>query len=88
MTRTPIATVMQTENQPATCKHRASNSNQYSETENIVFANTSALVPLLYAKNPTCEFTGVNAVSEEASASLEKLINRIMSMRPVHPAST
>ena len=30
---------------------------RFSETENIVFSNTSALVPQLYAKNPTAEFT-------------------------------
>lgn len=29
----------------------------FLETENIVFANTSALVPSLYAKNPTCDVT-------------------------------
>ena len=56
-------------------------SNKFSETENIVFANTSALVPLLYAKNPTCEVTGANAVDDVAAASIEKLLNRLLSMR-------
>ena len=31
--------------------------NGQGESENIVFANTSALVPAIYAKNPTCEIT-------------------------------
>lgn len=38
-------------------KTRADRGKTGRESENIVFANTSALVPAVYAKNPTCEVT-------------------------------
>lgn len=57
---------------------------RFSETENIVFANTSALVPLLYAKNPSAEFTAVDQEDNALGVLLEKLINRVMSKR-AHP---
>lgn len=54
---------------------------RFSETENIVFANTSALVPTLYAKNPSAEFTPNDPADDQLSGILEKLISRIMSKR-------
>lgn len=53
----------------------------FSETENIVFANTSALVPLLYAKNPRAEFTADDPADEQIGVTLEKLIARLMSKK-------
>ena len=54
---------------------------RFSETENIVFANTSALVPMLYAKNPTAEFTSLDPDDEETSIRTEKLVNRLMTKK-------
>lgn len=56
-------------------------SRRFSETENIVFANTSALVPMLYAKNPTAEFTANDEADEQLSVVLENLLARIMAKR-------
>lgn len=54
---------------------------RFSETENIVFANTSALVPSLYAKNPTAEFTSHDDEDRDDAAMLEKLVNRVLTKR-------
>lgn len=54
---------------------------RFSETENIVFANTSALVPTLYAKNPQAEFTSLDPEDDVASVQIEKLVNRILSKK-------
>lgn len=54
---------------------------RFSETENIVFANTSALVPLLYAKNPRAEFTANDKADEKLATLLEDLIARLMSKK-------
>lgn len=57
---------------------------RFNETENIVFANTSALVPTLYAKNPHAEFTAVDPDDENIGTQVEKLTNRILS-KPTAP---
>lgn len=54
---------------------------RFSETENIVFANTAALVPTLYAKNPSAEFTAVDEEDNVTGVTLEKLTNRILSKK-------
>lgn len=54
---------------------------RFSETENIVFANTSALVPTLYAKNPHAAFTAVDQEDNADGVMLEKLVSRIMSKK-------
>ena len=54
---------------------------RFSETENIVFANTSALVPTLYAKNPTAEFTHNDPEDSSMATLLENLVGRIMSRK-------
>ena len=54
---------------------------RFSETENIVFANTSALVPTLYAKNPTAEFTALDPEDRGVSMQIEKLTNRVLSKK-------
>jgi hypothetical protein len=53
--------------------------NIWSETENIVFANTNALVPALYAKNPKAEFTPNDEGEADADLSkrVEKLVNTV-----------
>lgn len=50
----------------------------YTETENIVFANVSALVPMLYTKNPDFEVTAHNTDLEEFVPLWEKLIDVLM----------
>jgi hypothetical protein len=57
---------------------------RFSETENVVFANVSALVPTLYAKNPSAEFTANDPKDNEIGVMLEKLTNRILSKKS-HP---
>lgn len=52
-----------------------------SETENIVFANTTALVPSLYAKNPTVEFTAVDSDDNALGEVLNVLVPRIFNKR-------
>lgn len=47
------------------------------ETENIVFANVSALVPLLYTKNPDAEFTAQNDDTKPLAEKLQKLVNTL-----------
>lgn len=50
---------------------------EFSETENLVFANVNAMMPSLYAKNPTVEFTGP-AQFEELLDVVEKLMKTLM----------
>lgn len=54
---------------------------RFSETENIVFANTSALVPLLYAKNPSAEFTANDPEDAQLATTLKMLMARLMSKK-------
>lgn len=54
---------------------------EWSETENMVFANTAAMVPMIYAKNPVVEFTAVNSEQEKFVKALEKVVNTLVGMR-------
>jgi hypothetical protein len=47
----------------------------YDSTENMVFANVSALVPMLFTKNPEAEFTTEDKTDEPKQRTLEKLVN-------------
>lgn len=51
--------------------------NRFSETENIVFANTSALIPTLYAKNPDCEITAIDEQDKSIATAAERLLNTL-----------
>lgn len=51
------------------------------ETENIVFANVSALVPMLYTKNPDAEFTAQSEETKPLSNKLEKLMKKLASQK-------
>ncbi len=44
-------------------------------TENMVFANVSALVPMLFTKNPDAEFTTEDKEDQEQTRIVEKLVN-------------
>lgn len=49
----------------------------HGETENIVFANTSSLVPAVYARNPKAEITATHTPDEEMGNIYEDLINKL-----------
>jgi hypothetical protein len=48
---------------------------EFNSTENIVFANVSALVPMLFTKNPDAEFTVEDKEDEPRARIIEKLVN-------------
>lgn len=50
-------------------------------TENIVFANASALVPATYAKNPDVEITSEISENEPRASLFERLIDTLMSRK-------
>lgn len=51
------------------------------ETENFVFANTTSLVPAVYAKNPTVEISVDDPTYEDWATKHEKLINILLAKR-------
>ena len=51
------------------------------ETENMVFANISALVPMLYTKNPDAEFTAQSEDTEPLAATMQKLMKKLASQK-------
>lgn len=53
----------------------------WSETENIVYANTSAIIPALYMKNPEVEFTTQVEDQKEFVQRVEKLVNALAGRR-------
>lgn len=55
--------------------------NEWTETENVVFANCSIMVPMLYAKNPHITVTIENDAAELRAKGVERLINKLMSKR-------
>ena len=50
-------------------------------TENIVFANVSSMVPMLFTKNPDAEFTVEDEVDKPLARVLEKLVNTLASKK-------
>jgi hypothetical protein len=52
-----------------------------TEQENIIFANTAALVPMLYAKNPEVTTTGTNDDMKPLYECIEELGNKIISRK-------
>jgi len=59
-------------------------SDDHIETENVVFANTTALVPATYAKNPDIEVTPSNQQDEKMgiiSTCVERLINALFAKK-------
>lgn len=51
---------------------------EYTETENIVFANTSALVPAIYSKNPVIEVTATVESMKPLATQVERLGNKLL----------
>jgi hypothetical protein len=57
---------------------------QYSHTENVIFSAIKAIIPAIYARNPTAEFTATDDGNEEQLAwvqCLEKLCDTLGSMK-------
>lgn len=52
-----------------------------TETENIVFANITTLIPAVYAKNPQIEVTATNPENKAYATLRERLVNSIMFMK-------
>ena len=51
--------------------------NNITETENVVFANVTTMVPALYARNPEAEFTSNIESKKDLATTLERLVNVI-----------
>jgi len=49
--------------------------NNITETENVVFANVTTMVPALYARNPEAEFTSHVEDKKELATTIERLVN-------------
>lgn len=55
----------------------------WTSTENVVFANTTTMLPILYAKNPTVECTPkaiTNEMDQAWATAAEALINKLFSL--------
>lgn len=61
-----------------------SDSARKHSTENIVFANVSALVPSTYAKNPDIELTAIDGANEKRAILYEKLVEQLF-QRKISP---
>jgi len=55
--------------------------NNLTETENVVFANVTTMVPALYARNPTAEFTSNRESEKRLATILERLVNTLGSRK-------
>lgn len=53
----------------------------WTETENVVFANCSIMVPMLYAKNPHVTVTNEVDANEARGKAVERLINKLLSKK-------
>lgn len=49
--------------------------NNITETENVVFSNVTTMVPALYARNPTAEFTSNDESKKKLATITERLVN-------------
>lgn len=54
---------------------------QWSETENIVFANVNVMRSALYSRNPTAEFTSLSKEQDGLTNALEELVNALLNRR-------
>ena len=55
-----------------------------TETENIVFANVTTMVPALYARNPEAEFTSNTETNAQLATVVERLVN-VLGSRKASP---
>lgn len=68
-------------NRGGNTRYKRNISDSWTETENIVFANVTTLLPMLYAKNPSIECTPLNQQNEPYVVCVEKLINALLNMK-------
>ena len=54
---------------------------QFTETENVVFANITAMVPVLYARNPIVEMTPSQEEIQERAEILDTLVDTIFARK-------
>jgi hypothetical protein len=57
------------------------NSDNWSETENVVFSNTCTVLPMVYAKNPSVEITARDNKDREFCESAKCVINFVLQTR-------
>lgn len=55
--------------------------NEWTETENVVFANASIMIPMLYEKNPTLTVTPNTDANEPLAHAVTALGNKLISMK-------
>jgi hypothetical protein len=55
--------------------------NNITETENVVFANVTTMVPALYARNPTVEMTTEKEELKEFNVAIEHVVNAVMNRK-------
>lgn len=53
----------------------------WTETENVVFANATTLLPGVYAKNPVVEVTGLHGENDQFATMVERLVNNLFSLK-------
>jgi hypothetical protein len=58
--------------------------NNITETENVVFANVTTMVPALYARNPEAEFTS-NVESKKTLATITERLVNVLGSRKASP---
>lgn len=68
------------DNKSGNTRYTQRRNEQWSETENIVFSNISAIVPTIYSKNPRPEFTAINASNKDFASAVERLIYALSNM--------
>lgn len=56
-------------------------SDEWRETENVVFSNCSIMVPMLYAKNPHVTITSENDANLDRAKTIERFLNAIIAQR-------
>lgn len=65
-------------------RDQSRSSDKQTETENVVFANVSAFVPALYAKNPDSEISWGNPEQESLATQTERLLD-VLAARKTAP---
>ena len=55
--------------------------NNITQSENIVFSNTTTMVPALYSRNPKVEFTTNNEDMKPLGTACERLVNELMTRK-------
>jgi hypothetical protein len=54
---------------------------EWRETENVVFSNCSIMVPMLYAKNPQVSITATNDLNTQRAEVNQRLVNSLLAQK-------